>query len=718
MIQPSNHDPSGRLAPGMLLGRHGIRQFVVRDPLLGDRYAVVFGTTNRVYDINVACDEPGSATLRDFEAVVQATAALRHPCLFPYFACGEDGGIAWLRSEHTDGAPDWVTRSVSPVSPEKPGEETGEEPEPVCFPTLQSLLDATGGRLDAKDRNLVIGDLAEALACLHAHESFAGEISAQTVFLDRTFRHSSLIARLRFYAFPEEDCAEAPARNLRQLGELIQVLLAASGRTRNAKLDKALAIIARALVEGGSYADGAALYEAVRNALEDAGEPRSDRQDKRPAQRRAEAEAASPSDAASDPATAVHRHRSSHHRHKKRRSHALNSGSSTGQIVAAVVRMGLMFAGIVGVGVGVFVGMKHLENRDREQRLITSSKRYSAITIIEDKSAEAALQGFPERVDDYSREQLQTASDLGDAVATARLGLLALLEDPRDPASRESADLLLQPRLDALERRAKTDPVAAYWHGYVRMVGLGGPPDASLAVASLERAIAQGHADAGVLLGDWHAARGPEADAEGDRRAMNCWRTAFGNPAKWTTTQLDAIDRIIRFVRAGRGFKNDDADLARLLQSAAAAGHAESVLLVSELYEKGLLVEKSDSTALSWLRRLGSNDAVDPALRAEVQRRMADMFAAGRGTPASSSAARIWYERAAKLGNVKAMLSLAALCDSGVGAEGGRRTPDEARYWRDKAAATKPPSPPAPVARFTREMLPPAAAAPADKDAR
>ena len=86
--------------------------------------------------------------------------------------------------------------------------------------------------------------------------------------------------------------------------------------------------------------------------------------------------------------------------------------------------------------------------------------------------------------------------------------------------------------------------------------------------------------------------------------------------------------------------------------------------------------------------------------------------------PASASAARIWYERAAKLGNVKAMLSLAALCDSGVGAEGGRRTPDEARYWRDKAAATKPPSPPAPVARFTREMLPPAAAAPADKDAR
>ena len=704
------------IVPGTLLGRHGIRQLAGRDPFLGDRYAVVFGTTNRVYDINVASGEPGAATLRDYAAIVEATAALRHPCLFPYFACGEDDGVAWLRSEHTDGAPDWVTRSVAPVPSEKPGGETGEASEAVCFPTLQSLLEATGGRLAAKDRNLVIGDLAEALAFLHAHESFAGEIAAGTVFLDRTFRHSSLIARLRFYAFPEAAAAEAPARNLRQFGELIQMLLAASDASRSGKLDKALAGIARGLIEGGSTANGVDLYEAVCNALEDGGETRSDRLPKRQPRRNAEAETPPPTQPDSN--AAVSRHRSSHRRHKKRRFHAFNSSSSTGQIVAMVLRIGLMFAGIVGVGVSVFLGMKYLEDQERAQLRITSAERYSAITIIEDKSAEIALQGFPERVDDYSREQLQTAADLGEPVAAARLALLTLLEDTRDPATRARADLLLQPRLDALERLAKTDPVAAYWLGYVRMVGLGGAPDAPRAVASLERAIAQGHADAGVLLGDWHAAHGPEDDPEGDRRALNCWRTAFGNPAKWTTTQFDAIDRIIRFVRARRGFKSDDAALARLLQSAAAAGHAEAVLLVSELYEQGLLVEKNDSTALSWLRRLGSNDAVDPALRAEVQRRMADMFAAGRGTPASASAARIWYERAAKLGNVKAMLSLAALCDSGVGAEGGRRTPDEARYWRDKAAATKPPSPPAPVARFTREMLPPAAAAPADKDAR
>ena len=57
------------------------------------------------------------------------------------------------------------------------------------------------------------------------------------------------------------------------------------------------------------------------------------------------------------------------------------------------------------------------------------------------------------------------------------------------------------------------------------------------------------------------------------------------------------------------------------------------------------------------------------------------------------------------------MLALAGLCESGVGAEGGRRTPDEARYWRDKAAAVKAPTPSAPDLRYSRDMLPQAAKA-------
>ena len=66
------------IVPGTLLGRHGIRQLAGRDPFLGDRYAVVFGTTNRVYDINVASGEPGAATLRDYAAIVEAILRMAH----------------------------------------------------------------------------------------------------------------------------------------------------------------------------------------------------------------------------------------------------------------------------------------------------------------------------------------------------------------------------------------------------------------------------------------------------------------------------------------------------------------------------------------------------------------------------------------------------------------------------------------------------------------
>ncbi|MGI5869174.1 MAG: tetratricopeptide repeat protein [Kiritimatiellia bacterium] len=713
-----NETPTGghaeKIKPGAILGKHGIRQFMCTDPVLGDRYAVVFGTTNRIYDINVASGEPGTATLQDYGALVKTTATLRHPCLFSYFACGENDGIAWIRSEHSDGAPDWVTESVPPP-PEKPSEETDEDAPDVYFPTLGSLLEflaSTGNRLAAKDRNLIIGDLTEALSHLHAHGCVAEEISADTVFLDRPYRDSSLVARLRYYAFPETHATGTIARNLRQLGELIETLLAASDSTRNARLDNALAAIASELVAGRTYADGGALHEAVCDAFKNAREPRKDRLDKQQPPPPGETKTAA---APTRPADAVRRRRSTRHRSKKRDYRAFNSTSSMGQIVGMALRIGLMFAGIVGVGVGVFFGMKHLENQSRSQARITSAERYSAITIIEDKSAEAALQGFPERIDDYSIEQLQTASEHGDPLATARLAIMTLLQDVRDPAARVHASQILDPQIEALKRLAQTDPAAAYWHGYVQLLGLDGPPDAPAAIASLERAIAQGHADAGILLGDWHAACGTGPKPENDRRALNCWRAAFGAPAQWTTTQFDAIERIIRFVREGRGFKNDDAALAKLLQNAAASGHAESVLLISELHEQGVLVEKNESSALSWLRQLASNDAVDPTLRAEVQRRMADKFAAGRGTPASAGAARIWYERSAKLGNVKAMLSLAALCDSGEGAQDGKPAPLEARYWRDKAATTVTPEPPKPTTRFSPEMLPSSAAGGEDK---
>lgn len=269
-----------------------------------------------------------------------------------------------------------------------------------------------------------------------------------------------------------------------------------------------------------------------------------------------------------------------------------------------------------------------------------------------------------------------------------------------DPAVKASAEALLEPQMSRLEVLSLTDSKAAYWYGHVRLLGLCLPPDANEAVLHLQRSIERGNPDAGILMGDWLANRNPSGDAEDDRKALQYWRTAFGNPSKWTSVQADAMARIVLFIRLNRGVKKDDPELARLVESAAGSGYVEAILLISELYDTGRLVAENPSNALSWLRRITTNDSVEPTVRAEAQRRMADMFASGRGTPASLSAARIWYERSAKLGNVKAMESLAQLCETGQGAENDRRDYDEARYWREKAKATPPPPPPENIFRL------------------
>lgn len=355
--------------------------------------------------------------------------------------------------------------------------------------------------------------------------------------------------------------------------------------------------------------------------------------------------------------------------------------------MAACFRMGLMFAGIVGVGLAVYFGMKHIDHRRRANTLITTAQRYSAISIIEDESEKVEMGAFPEDVLDYTPEQLKTASEKGDAVARARLAILALEENPADPGLKTVADAILDPLMSRLEVEALSNPVAAYWYGYVRLLGICSEPDSVEATSYLRRAIENGCADAGILMGDWLANRNPKGNAEDDRQAMQQWREAFGIPEKWTRTQVDAITRIIAFVRQRRGVKDDDAELAKLLTQAAMAGHLDAMMLVSELHDSGKILENSPSTALSWLRRVTSNGTTPDVMRAEAQRRMAEMFAAGRGTPASLSAARIWYERAAKLGNKAAMLTLAEFCESGNGADDGKRNYDEARYWRDKAAS-------------------------------
>ena len=94
--------------------------------------------------------------------------------------------------------------------------------------------------------------------------------------------------------------------------------------------------------------------------------------------------------------------------------------------------------------------------------------------------------------------------------------------------------------------------------------------------------------------------------------------------------------------------------------------------------------------ALDWLRRVNRSAASTPAVKAWAQTRMAARFARGVGTPASESAARVWYERAAMLGNGTAMRRWADYLESGKGDANGLGNPHAAAEWRAKAEEAAP----------------------------
>lgn len=677
------------LPHNLLLANQTVLKRIAVDPL-GDRYTVLFGTTNRIYDINVAYGPDAPITLADFEAYLSRTSHLRHPCLIAYFACGENENVTWIRSEHSEGVPDWVTASAYLIAPHAKEEEIKD----VFFPTVQTLIDASDRKIAQKDCNHIIGDLAEAIAYLHKHNSHAGILTPETVFLNKTIKQNELIARLRFYAWPKATTPECQANDLRQAADFILLLLTVSESKRPARLNKALTDFAQTLKNAEKTIDGQAFYETICEIFEENGAFHTPRLEKNPPLGFApdsESQSLITSDTASQNRVRQRspRRRYRHKQGKKR----FDANSATGQMVIAIIHTGLMFAGIAGTGIGVYFGMRYLDERQRKNTLISSSERYSAISIIEDEAEQAEKAQLPADIRDYTLEQLQFASGTGNATATARLAVLTLAENPADADIRAEAASVLSPHISRLEVAAINDPVAAYWCGYVKLLGLDADAAADAAVEYLNQAVNKDFTDAHILLGDRLAAGPSDAAQENDRLAMQHWKAAYGRPTQWTSTQTDAIARMIAFIRFRRGFKPDDDELGELILHAATAGYLDAMLLVSECYDSGLLVKEAPSTALFWLRRIAAHASATDVVRAEAQRRMADMFAEGRGTPPSLSAARIWYERAAKLGNQKAMLTLAEYCDTGRGTEDNKQTPREAQYWRDQARSAQPPPP-------------------------
>ncbi len=211
--------PEGKIPSKFKIGNQTVKTFLSRDPI-GDRYSILFGSTNHLYDINVSFGGPFELSHEDFAEILRRSSALRHPCLVPYFACGDDSGGVPAQHTATMGTDD----AGEPVEGELADGEGSR-----CFPTLRSMLNGCGGDLALEDRDLIIGDLAEALAFLHSNGAHAGDITPDTVFLDRVHRHSGMIAKLRFYNWPAKTTPGLIAKDLSQAGEIIALLV---GNTR------------------------------------------------------------------------------------------------------------------------------------------------------------------------------------------------------------------------------------------------------------------------------------------------------------------------------------------------------------------------------------------------------------------------------------------------------------------------------------------------------
>ena len=192
-----------------------------------------------------------------------------------------------------------------------------------------------------------------------------------------------------------------------------------------------------------------------------------------------------------------------------------------------------------------------------------------------------------------------------------------------------------------LERLAKEEgsPLAQYRYGRVLVEGRGGPRDLDEAVLWLDKAVAQNHTGAALLLAQIYLA---EHDAD-------------------TTSSLT----------------RDPARAATLLQSAATRGLAEAQLLLAQLYLAGQGVTQSDTAGFNWTLAAAEQGDVD------AQMVLVRLYSRGIGTEASDASALHWLTKAAENGHPRAQFSLARAYETGTGVP---QSPARAADWYRSAA--------------------------------
>lgn len=733
-------DYSPRLPAGARIGRCTVAAFIGREPL-GERYAVHYGSTQHLLDLVVPPDVPGAPTLEDYRAHIRSLEPVaRHPALAHRFVAGLDPclppvrpaavsdfdygdfdassgadeaptpapdpkRIPWMRMEHVAGVPQWALRTRLDGDVVRrtllPGDAgTGDETPDV--PNLALFLAASRGVADPAELTCLLGDVLDALASLHRAKLPGGAPTASDIALDRTAHSSAPIARLVRYAESPWD-GMSSARDLDAFSVLLRE--ASGSLPEKSPVADAYAKFADAL-DAGSFPTAVEAYNEWVKFATDSGLA-------------AEARGADPPPPPRPRAHPVRHARSTPppeppprqmSRRSRRRGNStfgfLSSDSEAMRRVRAFFGATVFLVTICAIGFGVWFYMTWSDERDRERYAQTYMADAPVVTVIpteapgeetEESGATAAYR--------LSGPALASAAAAGEPFARARVALNALLgaaPEAPTPEILAEADSAMAAILPELLDTAADDAAAAFMRGAGALLALGRPREPTVAWRELEASANAGFPPAAVLFGDLvcggescaapdFAPKGalPPDFAARDRRAVGYYRMAVDSIGVSPALRAAAIGRITSLLR--RAPKTPPAkfveELRPVVRSAALDG---SVPAMSLMALGGNFGATNAVEALDWLRRVNRSSASSPAVKAWAQTRMAARFARGVGTPASESAARVWYERAAMLGNGTAMRRWADYLESGKGDANGLGNPHAAAEWRAKAEQAEP----------------------------
>lgn len=214
-------------------------------------------------------------------------------------------------------------------------------------------------------------------------------------------------------------------------------------------------------------------------------------------------------------------------------------------------------------------------------------------------------------------------------------------------------------------------PLAQYRYGRVLIEGRGGPRDPMGAVAWLEKAVAQNHAEAATLLARIYLSNVPGGPERDPARAAELLTRA--------ATRGDAAAQYLLglLYQNGEGVARDGEAAFNWLLAAAEQQHPEAQTALAQLYLAAPEGERNVEEGLRWLREAASVGVADAQLRLAMLLDDPDSGATNR------TEALDWFRRAAEQGAPLAQRMLGTRYLQGDGVEAD---PQEAFRWLTRAA--------------------------------